>query len=206
MHIAVKLDQAVDSGDVRTIQEIFSKHPKLKASGAMMGGDWFHYAARKSTIEVLEFLIEDGFDIHAVAKFKGDNALANAAGGGRADNVEFLLGLGVKIDMEGSTHRNPLFRAVNAASGRLGAGLTEVKGDPEKVIELLIAAGADPWQEYGPPEDRCNVGGYALFYGVPHITELLARLAANGDSDKYNLYMQKARDYVDEQDRAASAN
>lgn len=159
----------------------------------MMGGDWFHFAASVSSVEMLEFLIEDGFDAHSVADYEGDNALANAASAGNVENVAFLLKLGLRMDTS-TSHRNPLFRAINAAMGRLGGGFPEVKGNPNDVIKLLLAEGIDPWVEYGSDEEnKINAGGYAIMYGRPEIAELIVDIISEDNEAARAEYLDKAK-------------
>jgi len=194
MHIEEKLSLAFYAGDIKTVDKIFKEYPRLKERRVYLGGDWLYFAAAQSTIDMVKYLIELGFDPHAKAKQEGDNVLCNAASDGRADMVEFLLGLGVEIDTSLSV-RNPLISAVVANRGRIGprGEFYTVKIEAEKIIRLLFEHGIDASIEYrSPGMNRLNAAGFALWNQKPELAELICELQAEHGKDTFDYYMQKA--------------
>jgi len=196
MHIEQQLYEAFIVGDIQKIDKIFLAKPRLKKKRMIAGGNWIYSIGPKTSMEVVEYLIEIGLDPHEKAKQEGDNCLTSAAREGRDDLVSFLLYLGVEIDTTLSV-RNPLFAAVGASIGQWGDG-AGTSGNPEKVIEILLEAGIDPWIEYkSPTMNGLNAAAHALNYDMQDIAELIIRLSANGDnivSKKYWRLANEARD------------
>lgn len=198
MHIEQQLYEAFIGGDLQKIDKIFLTKPRLKKKRMLAGGNWIYSIGPETSMEVVEYLIEIGLDPHEKAKQEGDNCLTSAARAGREDLVSFLLYLGVQIDTTLSV-RNPLFAAVGASIGQFGGGEGR-SGNPEKVIEILLEAGIDPWIEYkSPTMNRLNASGHALTYDMQEIAELIIRLSAKGDNLASAKYWRLAKEACERQ-------
>lgn len=198
MHIEQQLYEAFIGGDIQKIATIFLAKPKLKQKRMIAGGNWIYSMGPETSIEVVEYLIGIGLDPHETAEQEGDNCLTSAARAGREDLVSFLLYLGVEIDTTLSV-RNPLFAAIGASVGQWGNG-EGTSGNPEKVIEVLLEAGIDPWIEYkSPTMNRLNAPGHALDYDMQEIAELIIKLSSKGDDLASEKYWRLANEACDRQ-------
>ena len=125
---------AINANDISGVRAYLLSHPEMvDAKTFFAGGTLLHYAAAKSTPEMLRELIALGFDVNKAGATYGDLPLDTACTNGRYENVEYLLSMGAKLDVS-SSHRNPLFGAIVGSSPR--------------VVRLLLEAGIDPSVEY----------------------------------------------------------
>jgi ankyrin repeat protein len=121
-------------------------------------------AARRGDAELVGRLITSGAKVDQ-RDADGETALHRAAEGGYADAVQKLLAAGAKVDAPGQDSATPL----------MGAMASEAAGS-ERVVELLLAAGADVHQ-------RDHSGAGVIEYAARGATpRKLARLRAAGAS------------------------
>lgn len=193
MHVEQKLYEAFISGDLKVIDGIFKKVPRLKNKKMIAGGNWIYSIGPQVSLEVVEYLIHIGLDPHEKALQEGDNALTSAAREGRDDLIAFLLYLGVEIDTSLSV-RNPLFATIGASIGQWGQGNEDTE-QLKRIIELLLDAGIDPWIEYKSPSmNRQNAAGYALAYEMNDIAEHIIKISSKNNDVQYQSYWTAAKD------------
>ena len=110
------------------------KRPKRHARPEVdeYGRTALHYAARDDRPDAVRELLALGLDPSA-ADDDGWTALHFAAQAQTARVVTLLLDAGAAVDVQDSHGNTPLFRATFESMGR------------GEVIQLLRAAGADPW-------------------------------------------------------------
>ena len=204
------LHAACASGDVSTldllmgkglppdITRYYSSYFTLKACGREMGrgkGSWFraqplYLAASIGTVEVVQFLIDKGADVDAMAQSwdtkddfnipdgmehfvdpKEGTALMVATGKGRPDIVRSLLYAGADPDLENSNRSTALMQAAQKGSVRcakilLDHGSNIALRDPLGNTAALCAADAGELEvlrllvEKGDPVENRNIPGY----------------------------------------------
>lgn len=82
----------------------------------------------------LEQMIADGTVANEEPHVDGVTALHVAAKGGHLETVEFLLGLGVDIDVKDEENRTPLTLAVNGNYGKVAIALVKAGADPNTEV------------------------------------------------------------------------
>jgi ankyrin repeat protein len=160
--LAAAFDRIAD-GTIETTRQMFSAHPELiNAHTFFAGGTLLHYAAGNSTVEMVELLVEIGFDVNLLGKTFQDSALHSACSHGRLENAQALLRLGALIVQERS-FTDPLFGAII--------------GKSPAIVELLMRSGADGAKRY-TLESGDNVDAYdfAMRRGAHECAAAIAKL------------------------------
>ena len=70
-----ELDSAIEAADVALIRSLLSEKPQLKSRRTFLHHSWLHDAAAYGHLEVVEFLLDLGFDINLVAPPDEDSPL-----------------------------------------------------------------------------------------------------------------------------------
>jgi ankyrin repeat protein len=131
--LATAFDYIADESIDKT-RELLIAHPELiNLHTFFAGGTLLHYAAAKSSVEMIELLVEMGFDINLKGKTYQDSALHSASCNGQLENAQALLRLGAVIEQQ-SSYSDPVFGAII--------------GKSPAIIELLAASGADLSKRY----------------------------------------------------------
>lgn len=126
--VKVELKNAVADRDFESVRMHFEKSD-LDCNRYGLRAYLLHYAATRGTLEIVQFLVENGADINQRGGTFSAPAVTYAAEQGNLDIVRYLVEAGSELRVDSSL-ANPLF---NAAVG----------GHPD-VVEYLISAGVDP--------------------------------------------------------------
>ncbi|GAB3092285.1 hypothetical protein GCM10027159_06820 [Lysobacter terrae] len=154
----------IADGSIEKTKQILVAHPELvNAHTFFAGGTLLHYAAAKSSAEMIELLVDLGFHVNLPGKTFQDSALHSACCNGRLENVVALLRLGASIEQKAS-YNDPVFGAVI--------------GKRPDIVEILFRAGADLAQRY-TLESGDNVDSYefAVLKGAHECAETIAKLS-----------------------------
>lgn len=159
---------AIDSRDSATVRAIFLKHPEQSdVFTPFAGGTWLHYAARESTAEIVEVLLNLGLDPNRGDRWEGRLPLTDASRSGDVAKTKCLLDNGSRIDVSTSV-RNPLFSAI------LG-------GSPE-VTRLLLERAVDSRVRYDSETMKnMDAVAFAIMQGEHEIAHIIALHNAGGD-------------------------
>lgn len=147
---------ALKNGEVEEIKRLVSASPELVVSG-LFSGSALHFAASEGNLISLKALIEVGQDInHPIGDF-GTTPLCRAANGESDNPIEVIQ-----------------WMLAHGADPKLGGVLVSaVTGGSKEVVELLLAAGADPTTRTGNPPR--NAYEQALRLGKTELAALLAQ-------------------------------
>ena len=153
--------EAIDAGDLATVERILSEHPSLLNAPDEGGHTPLNWAAYRGKVEVVRRLLALGADA-SIADSEHHQPIHNAAAGGYTGVIETLLASGVDINTPGANGMTALLFSISSmhpeAAGWLldrGAdptlarsnGLTALhyaalRGFPD-LIERLVALGID---------------------------------------------------------------
>ena len=119
----------IAEADLDAVAEVLGNNPGLIDQPTFFaGGTLLHYAAAKSTPEMVGLLLSLGFSVDARGKHYGDTPLHAACSWGRTENGRVLLAKGAALDGTAS-HTDPLFGAVLSQS--------------LETVAFIVGAGAD---------------------------------------------------------------
>jgi ankyrin repeat protein len=154
----------IAAGELHPVRETVRANPELVDQLTFIaGGTLLHYAAARSTPEMVALLLELGFSVNAPGKHFGDKPIDSAASNGRADNARLLIEHGASVH-GGSSHTDPLFGAV--LSGSL------------QTVQVLLAAGANPRSSHALENGQVvNAEDFADLRGQPSIATFLRSVA-----------------------------
>jgi uncharacterized protein len=125
---------AVADDEIDAVKDYVLSHPEIvNAKTFFAGGTLLHYAAAKSSPEMIRTLVTMGFDVNKPGDTYGEMPLHSSCTNDMYENAGVLLSLGAELDVSES-HRNPLFGAIIGSSPR--------------IVDLLLKAGIDPDIEY----------------------------------------------------------
>ncbi len=169
--------KAIKESDTKRLLELFDSNP---GSIELLTpfGSWMHYAARNSTVNTLQTLVDLGLSPEIrVDPEEGDKLFENgespivaAARGGILENVKFFLRYEVRLDTHDPSV-NPLFGAIVGCS--------------VEIVHLLIEAGIDTTVRYsGEMMNDMDALAFALERGETEIADVLALHASGGDESK----------------------
>jgi len=154
----------IATGELDAVKAIVRANPELVDQPTFFaGGTLLHYAAARSTPEMVALLLELGFSVNALGKHFGDKPIDSAASNGRADNARLLIENGASVHGD-SSHTDPLFGAV--LSGSL------------QTVQVLLAAGASPRSSHTLESGQMvNAADFAELNGQPSIATFLRSMA-----------------------------
>jgi ankyrin repeat protein len=125
--IVVAIRDAVRSGDVQQVRDMFAKHPEM-VRHEYGGGTWLHIAAHRDSVKMIEMLISHGCNVNAEKEFRTrDTPLDYAIMEDNPETVRILLEHGASL---------------NHGREVIGA-LTGTKLNCLAVVKLLEQYGAD---------------------------------------------------------------
>ena len=153
-------DDAIREGDLDTVANLVSKCPSLIHEQTTLGS-LLHVAADKGQLPIVQYFVENGADINAIADV-GGSPLKRAAAEGQSEVVNYLIAKGCELDV--TAGNNALISAITGGhldvcrilinagfdvhylfrsiTGKLKSALTHARdrGHPE-IGELLLSAG-----------------------------------------------------------------
>jgi uncharacterized protein len=162
--LAAAFDYIADES-IEKVKEVLITHPELVDLHTFFaGGTLLHYAAAKSSTEMIEVLVKMGFDVNLRGKTYQDSALHSACCNARLENAQTLLRFGAIIEQQ-SSYNDPIFGAII--------------GKSPAIIELLAISGADLSRRY-TLESGDNVDPYdfAILRDEQECAATVARLCA----------------------------
>jgi uncharacterized protein len=154
----------IGDGAIEETRKILLAHPELiNIHTFFAGGTLLHYAAAKPNVEMIELLVQMGFDVNLRGNTYQDSALCSACHNGLLENAQALLRLGATIEQQ-YAYNDPVFAAII--------------GKSPGVVELLAGVGADLARRY-TLESGDNVDSYdfAVLRGESECAATIARLS-----------------------------
>ncbi|MED0961083.1 ankyrin repeat domain-containing protein [Bacillus paramycoides] len=158
--IAKIMRDSIKSGQLDMLRDLLGKEPEM-LSYVTPFGTWLHVATAHGHLEIIEYLINSGIDIHAKGGTFSTNALERAATKGYLHIAEYLIKHHVEMDTS-EPDRNPLFAAIY--SGHF------------EIVKLLVMNGIDITIKYsGNNMKDMDAYTFAVERGEMKIAEYLKR-------------------------------
>ncbi|PFD34317.1 hypothetical protein CN285_25755 [Bacillus cereus] len=158
--IAKIMRDSIKSGQLDMLRDLLGKEPEM-LSYVTPFGTWLHVATAHGHLEIIEYLINSGIDIHAKGGTFSTNALERAATKGYLHIAEYLIKHHVEMDTS-EPDRNPLFAAIY--SGHF------------EIVKLLVMNGIDITIKYsGNSMKDMDAYTFAVERGEMKIAEYLKR-------------------------------
>jgi uncharacterized protein len=158
---------AIKSGNLTAVGELIRTNPEQLHFKTPFGGQtWLGYAAGNAPLEMVNELLDLGFDVNEGGR---DNVkpLCDACYKGRLDVVRLLLDAGSVFDTAVSV-QNPLFSAIVGRS-------------PE-IVGLLLERGIDATVRYNSKTmTNMDAVAFALMQGETECARIIAQWNAKGD-------------------------
>jgi ankyrin repeat protein len=131
------LEGAAGVGHLDVVKTFFNRDGSLKTNASKTQTErGFLWACEYGHTEVVEFLLEQGVDIHTPAN-TGQTGLHWAVIGGQAETIKLLLARGASLEAKNAYDGTVLGQALwSSVYGDAGV-------DYVPIVELLIAAGAE---------------------------------------------------------------
>lgn len=176
-----KLHDAIDAGDLSTVQAMFDAEPRHKGAETPFGS-WLDVAAQAGQLEIVTWLIEAGLDVNRL-EHNGSFPICSAALSGNPDTVRYLLEKGavIRTDLDDES-ANPMFAAIHGGS--------------LEVAQVLLDHGLDATRTY---RNGKTVMNWALVYGHDAFADLIATHLAEGNPTKKAELLDKAGAVADRQ-------
>lgn len=127
IQFAKRIRDSIKSGQLNMLKDLLEREPKMLEYVTPFG-TWLHVATAHGQLEIIEYLINSGINIHAKCGTFSTNALERAATKGHLHIVEYFIKHQVEMDTS-EPDRNPLFAAIY--SGHF------------EIVKLLIMNGID---------------------------------------------------------------
>ncbi|MGU3370238.1 ankyrin repeat domain-containing protein [Bacillus mycoides] len=158
IQIAKRMRDSIKSGQLDTLRDLLEKEPKMLEYVTPFG-TWLHVATAHGQLEIIEYLINSGINIHAKGGTFSTNALERAATKGYLHIAEYLIKHQVEIDTS-EPDRNPLFAAIYSSHF--------------EIIKLLVMNGIDITIKYsGNNMKDVDAYTFAIERGEMKIAEYL---------------------------------
>lgn len=110
IQFAKRIRDSIKSGQLNTLKDLLEREPKMLEYVTPFG-TWLHVATAYGNLEIIEYLIHSGIDIHAKCGTFSTNALERAATKGHLHIAEYFIKHQVEMDTS-EPDRNPLFAAI----------------------------------------------------------------------------------------------
>ncbi|HHT7237834.1 MULTISPECIES: ankyrin repeat domain-containing protein [Bacillus] len=160
IQIAKRIRESIKSGQLNTLRDLLEREPKM-LEYVMPFGTWLHVATAHGQLEMIEYLINLGINIHAKGGTFSTNALERAATKGYLHIAEYLIKHQVEMDTS-EPDRNPLFAAIY--SGHF------------EIVKLLVMNGIDITIKYsGNNMKDMDAYTFAVERGEMKIADYLKR-------------------------------
>lgn len=121
-----RMYNAVSAGNTEEVRQILAKHPEKLHEYPGVAPSWFHYAARKGHLSVIDVFLSAGLPVDHRLRLDGDTPLNAAVGFSQLQAAKYLLSL--KADPDNS---------------RLLIGAINAKTNNFELVKLLVEHGAD---------------------------------------------------------------
>ncbi|MGE6403031.1 ankyrin repeat domain-containing protein [Bacillus cereus] len=158
IQIAKRMRDSIKSGQLDTLRDLLEKEPKMLEYVTPFG-TWLHVATAHGQLEIIEYLINSGINIHAKCGTFSTNALERAATKGHLHIAEYFIKHQVEMDTS-EPDRNPLFAAIY--SGHF------------EIVKLLVMNGIDITIKYsGNNMKKMDAYTFAVERGEMKIAEYL---------------------------------
>ncbi|MEQ1552251.1 ankyrin repeat domain-containing protein [Sphingorhabdus sp.] len=160
---------AIRTHDLTALDELLVKFPEILAFRVPGFGTWLHYAAAHGNLEIVKFLVQQGFDINAPDDHFGIAPLEAACSKGNVEIARYLIDQGAVMDVSESV-RNPLWSAVVGRS-------------PE-IAQMLLDAGIDTSPRYkltDAVDEDLDAVAFAVLRGESEIAHLVALWNSGGN-------------------------
>ncbi|MCU5098477.1 MULTISPECIES: ankyrin repeat domain-containing protein [Bacillus] len=160
IQFAKRIRDSIKSGQLNTLKDLLEREPKM-LEYATPFGTWLHVATAHGQLEIIEYLINSGINIHARCGTFSTNALERAATKGHLHIVEYFIKHQVEMDTS-EPDRNPLFAAIY--SGHF------------EIVKLLVMNGIDITIKYsGNNMKEMDAYTFAVERGEMEIAEYVKR-------------------------------
>ncbi|MBJ8030056.1 ankyrin repeat domain-containing protein [Bacillus cereus group sp. N21] len=156
--VAKDIRGAIKRGQLDTLRDLLEKDSEM-LTWMTPFGTWLHVAVTHGYIEIIEYLIHAGIDIHAQGGTFSTNALERAATKGHLEIAEYLINHNIEIDTS-EPDRNPLFAAIY--------------GGHFEIVKLLVENNIDISIKYsGDNMKDMDAYAFAIERGQTEIAEYL---------------------------------
>ncbi len=163
------ITDAIRRGSLDDLKHLFKKFPDFISLNVPGFGNWLIYASSVGSRNIVQYLIEFGFDVNSNDARGDQNPLSAAASAAKIENVDALLQNGAFLDTSTAT-LNPLFGAI------IGKSL--------EIAKMILDVGIDTRKSYvfgsamNPPLDAV---AFAIMHGQRDIAYLIALRNSAGD-------------------------
>ncbi|SCC41474.1 ankyrin repeat domain-containing protein [Bacillus wiedmannii] len=160
IQFAKRIRDSIKSGQLNTLKDLLEREPKMLEYVTPFG-TWLHVATAHGQLEIIEYLINSGINIHAKCGTFSTNVLERAATKGHLHIAEYFIKHQVEMDTS-EPDRNPLFAAIY--SGHF------------EIVKLLVMNGIDITIKYsGNNMKETDAYTFAVERGEMEITEYVKR-------------------------------
>lgn len=134
---------AAAQGDLAKLQEIFREHEEEMSKPDIIGSSLLHSACAGGNIEVIEWLLEKGFDINAVNQF-GGSPLFEATYRDNREAVKLLRQKGARLIVPRHIKSVSYMQFATSASAIIIMLATGLRGDLTgwNILLILVLGGA----------------------------------------------------------------
>ncbi|MFP3376465.1 ankyrin repeat domain-containing protein [Bacillus sp. SIMBA_069] len=160
IQFAKRIRDSIKSGQLNTLKDLLEREPKMLEYVTLFG-TWLHVATAHGQLEIIEYLINSGINIHAKCGTFSTNVLERAATKGHLHIVEYFIKHQVEMDTS-EPDRSPLFAAIY--SGHF------------EIVKLLVMNGIDITIKYsGNNMKEMDAYTFAVERGEMEIAEYVKR-------------------------------
>ncbi|PDZ43326.1 ankyrin repeat domain-containing protein [Bacillus wiedmannii] len=160
IQFAKRIRDSIKSGQLNTLKDLLEREPKMLEYVTPFG-TWLHVATAHGQLEIIEYLINSGINIHAKCGTFSTNVLERAATKGHLHIAEYFVKHQVEMDTS-EPDRNPLFAAIY--SGHF------------EIVKLLVMNGIDITIKYsGNNMKEMDAYTFAVERGEMEIAEYVKR-------------------------------
>ena len=130
IQMAKEIRAAIKQGDVEKVTELIG-NDMIRLNMSTPFGTWLHVASSSGNIDVVKRLVTLGMDVNKCDGTFNSEPINEAASGGYANIVEYLLSCGARLNVS-EPEKNPLFGAI------YGGHLNVVKLLHERGIDIHV--------------------------------------------------------------------
>ncbi|SCC39221.1 ankyrin repeat domain-containing protein [Bacillus mycoides] len=160
IQIAKRIRESIKSGQLNTLRDLLEREPKMLEYVTPFG-TWLHVATAHGHLEIIEYLVNSGIDIHAKGGTFSTNVLERAATKGYLYIAEYLIKHHVEMDTS-EPDRSPLFAAIYSSHF--------------EIVKLLVMNGIDITIKYsGNNMKDMDAYTFAVERGEMKIADYLKR-------------------------------